>query len=293
MALIYEQEEKNGTPYLVLTGSDTPVRRLVVPKEVDGVAVRVIGNHAFASRKELEEVVLPDSIDTMRGFCFHDCASLKRLTLCDSVVDFYDGCIKLCDALRDIVINVNEGNYRVLRSLLNDNGELLRVRLLMPDAEALLTFPDYVTVATDNTMARTIQFDISGAGLAYRECVTRESVNYNEYDSMFNRVVIDDISSCTDLVTGRLRFPHMLSEVAENTYKDWLFKNSAAVLSLLVRNEDTDKIRFLTNAELVDDAAVPLAIEEAARLKRTAVAALLTEHMRKRGTVKGPEVLEI
>ena len=49
-----------------------------IPKKHNGVAVRTISAWAFSGDKNLKKVTLPNTIDSIGGFAFDNCKSLKK-----------------------------------------------------------------------------------------------------------------------------------------------------------------------------------------------------------------------
>jgi hypothetical protein len=104
MPFTYEKIRYLGEDCIEITGFEGSVRSLTIPDRIEGLAVRSIGKHAFAGRKDLREVVLPPSVKRLYLFAFHNCAALRRMSLYDSVEDYYDGVIRQCTDLEEIEI---------------------------------------------------------------------------------------------------------------------------------------------------------------------------------------------
>lgn len=140
---LYEvrEDKKDGHRFAWITGYDGKVADLVVPEfiriEQPGVAggvlpVEAIGNHAFSGRQDIETVSLPKTIRTLYGFAFHNCRKLRKITLFDSIDDYYDGVCRQCDLLTEIEITMTRGWFEVIRNFLSDNDKTLRFRIHMP-----------------------------------------------------------------------------------------------------------------------------------------------------------------
>ncbi len=224
-----------------------------VEGEVRKLPVKVIGNHAFSSRKDIYEIKLPDSINTILGFAFHNCSNLKKISLTDSVREFLDGSTRQCDSLEAVDVTFHRENYEIVRSILGDNDRRLTFYLhLKDDQEAILVFPGFNYDFVENTMARTIQFAIEGTGYAYRECVKSASINFREYDNMFSKASADDSVTAEMIAIARLSAPYELSEDAKSNYEEWLKKNSLSNLTRLL-NEKNVRLSFLDDMEAVFD----------------------------------------
>jgi hypothetical protein len=175
----------------------------------------------------------------------------------------------------------------------------------MPDGDACLLFPAYVITATDNTMARTIQFDISGSGYGYRETVSSRAVDYRSYDRFFENAVMDDARTASEIAFGRLLFPYALEERDRIRYEDFLRANAAGILPELAagkaegqqgcfaENSSADRIRYCCVHELIPDDALPEAIRAAAGAKRPEICGLLMEYQRTRGAAAGRKMFTL
>jgi len=270
MPFLFEKKEhkKDAHEYIEITGFEGTVSDLVVPAQIEGLPVEAIGNHSFSGRQDLKSVTLPETIRTLYGFAFHNCRNLKKISLFDSIDDYYDGVCRQCDSLSEIDITINRNWFEVIRNFLADNDKTLhfsvRVRQEEDDGEnenlksgsfagsasyvtSSLTFPEYVYDFNENTMARTIQFSIAGSGMFYRECVDRRSINYREYDKLFEKAKIDGGSISEDIAIGRLMFPVELGERYRQMYEEYV---SGCGLSILKRyiegaKENTEAINII------------------------------------------------
>lgn len=314
MPYIYveKNDRKDNHKYIEITGFEGKVSELVVPEVVDGLGVEAIGNHAFSGRQDLVTVSLPKTIRTIYGFAFHNCRNLRKISLYDSVDDYYDGVIRQCDSLEEVEITLNRGWYEVVRNFLADNDKRLRFRLNIcddpmaasddsqaPDCKygpdiseiqaVLLTFPEYVYDFNENTMARTIQFSIAGSGMFYRECVDRRSINYREYDRLFEKAKIDGGEAAQDIAIGRLLYPVQLEDRCRQQYEDYVRENGDAILERLIQKaaEDSsvrDVIRSLVGyntAELISHETIDRAIKLSSGAGLTEISAILMEYGRK------------
>ena len=74
-------------------------KRVVIPETLDGGTVKVLGVYSFGGKSELQEVFMPDCIETVRGMTFGDCANLKKVHLSERLTEIvkstFDGCVAL------------------------------------------------------------------------------------------------------------------------------------------------------------------------------------------------------
>jgi hypothetical protein len=284
-----EEDKRDKHKFIMITGFEGTLRDLQVPGEIDGMRVEAIGNHSFSARQDIETVSLPESIRTLYGFAFHNCRRLKKISLYDSIDDYYDGVCRQCDSLSDIDITVKRSWFEVIRNFLADSDRTLRFLVHVREEQgyttSCLTFPEYVYDFAENTMARTIQFSIAGSGMFYRECVDRRSIGYREYDRLFEKARIDGGSIAENIAIGRLLYPVELEERFCSVYEDYVRESALQILKRLVREAGEDPgamaaIRALLTYKgraLFDEKSIDEAIKLAAAEKLTEVGAILMD----------------
>ena len=78
--------------------------RTVNPFGNDGMIVPVIavGANAFRGRKNITDVVLPASIETIGSHCFDGCTNLRNITIPKSVTTIKEGTFAGCTQLENI-----------------------------------------------------------------------------------------------------------------------------------------------------------------------------------------------
>ncbi|MBQ7614412.1 MAG: leucine-rich repeat protein [Butyrivibrio sp.] len=295
---VLKEHKKDAHKYIEITGFEGNASNLVVPGEIDGVAVEAIGNHAFSRRHDIVSVELPGTIRILYGFAFHDCRNLKKISLHDSIDDYYDGVCRQCDSLTDIEIFMDRGWYEVIRNFLADNDRTLRFMIHVMENDGIhlsgslekelscLTFPEYVYDFNENTMARTIQFSIAGSGMFYREVVDRRSINYRQYDALFEKAVIDGGEISENIAIGRILYPVELSDNYRSMYENFIRDNASAILSRLIENlekepENADTLKALVRYEskeaLLGASSIDRALKLASDNGYTQVCALLMD----------------
>lgn len=179
-----------------------------------------------------------------------------------------------------------------MRDILSDTDAKLQFSLELLDGQARLLFPGYDYAFNENTMARTIQFSISGSGMVYRECVRRRSIGFREYDRLFPRVIPDDPHAALEIAADRLLFPYDLAGVHAQAYEDYLRENAADALlhfvTLLNENMGTEasdeaclRLQLMADRGLITQEAADPALRLAADLRLTEACSLI---MSGRGT---------
>ena len=87
-----------------ITDCDAEVTAAHIPSEINGVAVKGIGERAFEFCDSLTSVTLPDSLTSIGESTFHRCTSLENITLPDSLTSIGDGAFYYCYSLKSITL---------------------------------------------------------------------------------------------------------------------------------------------------------------------------------------------
>lgn len=286
MGFEFRKNEKNGQKNAIITGYDGNVKYLNIPSSIEGLPVTDIDDHAFSGRSDISEAMIPESVRSLGRFCFYDCRNLEKISLHDSVRDYYDGAIRECRALNEIDVRITEGAYRVVKDMADDVREKMHFRLEIcrPGEDAVgpdvvrLTIPAYHDEDREDTMARAIHPKIVGAGYAYRQTITRTGIRYREYDSLFGKACTDGPEQAGDIALDRLGFPYMLSGECRQEYVSYLNSCAGEVLEALVNGRETDRIRcFLENAD-AGKAAIDFAVDRASDVNYTEAVGMLMEY---------------
>ena len=94
------REEDDGIAISKYKGNDISVE---IPSEIGGKTVVSICYGAFEG-KDIESVIIPDSVIEIVSFAFSDCKSLKNVEIPDSVTKIDDYAFSKCDSLKSITI---------------------------------------------------------------------------------------------------------------------------------------------------------------------------------------------
>jgi len=100
-SLMWEHLEFNG---LMVDSETDPLTAFEVPAEIEGCSLKRIGENAFARRKELQSVVIPDSVMNIGHSAFYVCSSLEQITLPENLKYIERSAFNHCLSLRSVVL---------------------------------------------------------------------------------------------------------------------------------------------------------------------------------------------
>lgn len=106
--------DASGASYVEITGCSNALVNAEVPAEIDGIAVKSIGDRAFSWCEKLKKVVIPDGVTFIGESAFESCTALEAVTIPEGVTQFGNYAFYDCTSLTDINIPkslTSIGNY--------------------------------------------------------------------------------------------------------------------------------------------------------------------------------------
>lgn len=265
-----------------------------VPEAYEKVPVTAVGAYAFseagpkaAAGRKLYEIRLPGSVKRIGRYAFYGCAGLKKIALTDTLTDIAGGVFTGC-RLEEAEIDLFAGEKCCLRDIIAENRYCLRVTLHYHSAgnalqagrteTAKLIFPEHYEEAVENTPARIVMTEYHGSGGNYRQCVYNKEVDYKRYDEFFLYAQArEEKSVVMELVFGRLLWPYRLTEEARFRYEEYVRREIKEAAGFLIAREETDGLRYLSEAKLWSEDGLDMAVGEAVRTGKADLVSMLME----------------
>ena len=103
----------NGLKYTVdneavtITGYDGEAAEVVIPAEISGVAVKIIGGEAFRNKNTMTNVSIPEGIVTIEAKAFENCTALTAVDIPDTVTKVSANAFSNCTALESVELSKN------------------------------------------------------------------------------------------------------------------------------------------------------------------------------------------
>jgi hypothetical protein len=179
--------------------------KVVIPAEIEGIPVRVIGSHAFQNLN-ITEVVIPNSVTTIGEGAFNECDSLTSITIPNSVTTIGEGAFRGYTSLASITIpnsvtTIGEGAFSGCGSLAS---------ITIPNS--VTTIGNYAFYRCSSLTSITIPNSVTRIGRsAFNECSSLTSVVLEEganidfdyaYDGCFRGCRLDAKSQLALIKAG-------------------------------------------------------------------------------------------
>lgn len=284
---------------LVLTGCYGLAGELYLPDSLAGRKITEIAPYAFSDRAEeeadyiwkssdadfllerhricKEEVTairLPKEICEIGRYAFYRCRNLRKLILCDKLLDIGGGAFTGC-RMKAVEIHFYNGERSCLKSILDEIRFAIRVKLCYQSTDgtiktAKILFPEHYEEAVENTPARMLETHHHGSGGFYRQCFFNRKLDFNKYDQLFWQAATKEHFDITaELAFSRLMYPLFLLEKHKNEYAGYLAGHIEDTAMYVVKKEGFEEITYLDRNGLWTKNALDMALETAAQMQKT------------------------
>lgn len=175
---IYEVVDGNAT----ITGYTGEGGDLVIPSELDGYPVTVIGERAFAETK-IASVIVPDSVVALGEDAFWFCVQLKSIYIGSGLAEIHGESFEECYRLEKFEVSEENASFSSLDGVLFDKEKtvLYRAPLAMQGEyvvpESVLLIWNYAFQNCGKLVSVVIQDGVVGIGnWAFSQCFRMERI---------------------------------------------------------------------------------------------------------------------
>ena len=106
------------------TCTDTDIK---IPPVYNGEKVTSIGRGAFEGRMNIKSITLPEGVELIEGWAFHDCFNLRGIVIPESVTSMGRGVFSGCNRLKNIT--VPDGVTRINESMFDNCMSLTSIAI--------------------------------------------------------------------------------------------------------------------------------------------------------------------
>lgn len=263
---------------------------VTIPAEIEGKPVTSIGKYAFEGNNDVLEILLPETVDTIKAHAFYNCRKLEKMSLSDCVTETEDGAFKNCRSLRFFNIAVLIEKMTCLKNLLSELNQELHVELEYRKErqgttdelkKSKLVFPKYAYDYVDNVEARIINQVTYGSGVHYRECMKEKNIDFRKYDQVFSVAVVNDsLETLFTIARNRLEYPYELLQEAKEQYRHYIQEHLMELAGYCIQ-KDIDGLLFLGDQEFLTRDNIDAIMELAHKKEQIESVSVLLDYKRK------------
>ena len=234
----YYKKTDSGICILRCRSLDTAV---VIPEEIEGIPVTELGDYVCSEicrngrngvwdcgkepedlpglwGSRLTELSLPDTIRKVGKYAFYNCENLEKLSCSTSTLDWGAGAFTGCRRISQLEFTEGAGPKSCFQEIISELSQTLWVHYYGKQ-ESRLLFPEFFEESVENTPARILATRIHGCGHQYRYCFKESEFQYQDYDSLFPHVKVQETEETVlELAEARLLLPGGLTEENRQMY---------------------------------------------------------------------------
>lgn len=180
-----------------------------LPMEIQGYPVCEIGPYCFSSRQHIpkdalysgsienlyelagnsvESIFVSDSITFINSHAFYNCKALQNVSISSSVQELGSDVFVNATKLHSVQIRENVSKPTIIRSVLRQISWDVDVHF----HDLSLFYPEYYEVYDEIGPAHIFGMNIQGEGFRLRQCINKDVILLDEYDSVFEKLCIEE-----------------------------------------------------------------------------------------------------
>ena len=295
---------------IVILRAVTCDAKAVLPDELFGLPVTVLGDHALApngfstdgeeiiitcgvltadaewNNRKLRELTLPRQLKQVMRYAMMSCDSLRLLHMHDEIQSWHSGALMNCRELTKFhITRVSEKQGETLEYLNHNISQELDITITETDGQVCrLIFPEYFEYFEENWAARNFDINIEGGGYPYHHCFRNKQIQMSDYDGLWRKFMgrEHDPFCALRIAWWRLRYPMGLNAAAKQDYIKYLQEHTSEAVCWLLNEKDRSGLQFLLKTVNADKDTLTRACAIAREQQETEALAILMEEQHKR-----------
>ena len=139
----FDYEIKNDAVKIIGYYNNEP--QVIVPEQIAGKTVEIIGDNAFYQSADTVSIVLPEGLKTIEGSAFYRCYSLEKIMIPKNVNQIGDNPFFRCSSLTAISVDFDNAFYSDINGVLLDKDKKTLIAYPEGNPSENYTIPDSVT----------------------------------------------------------------------------------------------------------------------------------------------------
>lgn len=185
-----------------------------IPESIDGYVVREIGNYCFSSKEvdlsktvlsceipsyyhecsgsDVESVKFPRTLKKLGDYAFYNCRKLKEVYLPFTLMSIGSDIFMNCLRLNHIYYDCSIFSVTILKQILTQITWDVEVHFL----DGSIFYPEYNGGYDEVGPAHIFALNIEGEGFRMRQCFKEGKIDFDGYDTCFEKLCAEESESC-------------------------------------------------------------------------------------------------
>lgn len=272
------EKTNNGDIRLLRVYGEYPI--IEIPKKLQGYSVTEIGSYCFApikkmsseyrkecedierdlpfsyheiAGKEVNEVILPNTVTTLHSYSFYNCKELVTLTFGAALNEVNGDSFINCSHLHRLIVNASVLKPTGVQFLLNQlNGEIEVI--FKEKKETHILFPEYSETYEEIGPAHIFHLQVEGEGFRARKQFQNGIFDIRGYDQIFSTAIgRESTRTLVQMAVMRLCEPIELDSESRDKYKSYVKEHEKVLVETLVKENAEEKILYLCRQNIFSD----------------------------------------
>lgn len=173
---------------------DSDRTEIVLPGEIDGKKVTVIGEYGLYENKTVEKVTIPDGVTIIGNKAFENCTSLKEVEFSETIESFGNSVFYNCDSLEYVELPANTTN--IGSSMFSDCDNLKEI--VIP--KEVTDIEMYAFSGCESLERIVIPANVTYIGeYAFKDCENLKNIELNEGLKTIEMYAFDSCKSLEEI----------------------------------------------------------------------------------------------
>lgn len=219
--------------------------------------------------RDLEQLILPDSLQAVGDFAFYNCSRLRSLSMGTALIRFGSDAFMNCASLHTVTLRGSMGQASGLKQLLCQR--MVDTEVVFEQAgtvDGKVFYPEYDEMYDEIGPAHIFAMSLRGEGFRARQSFQDGVLDLAGYDGVFEQACAEESEkTLCHMAWNRLYYPVNLSEAARQRYKGYLKEHEMILLKELLNRGAIEELLHFIREHIVSEKVLTEGIKMASELE--------------------------